>query len=152
VSYELKVERVLDATTEEVFEAFTDQEAMRQWFHGPDEPPGAVVEVTCDPRVGGEWIAVWGDDPEHLYRERNVFRVVEPPRRLAMDTTMTTPDGRRLDTTVDIRIDGVDGKTRVTVVQRGFPDAAVRDYFATHAWVGALERIQHHLTTRKDTR
>ncbi|MDG4820806.1 SRPBCC domain-containing protein [Asanoa sp. WMMD1127] len=149
MSHELKVERVIDATVEEVFGAFTDQEAMREWFRGPDDPPDMVVEVTCDPRVGGRWVAAWGDSPEQLYRETNVFRVVDPPHRLAMTTTTTTPDGQRLDTDVDIRLTPRDGKTLVTVVQSGFPEAEVRDYFQTYAWVGTLDRIEHHLRNRK---
>ena len=32
MSYELRVERLIDATPEEVFDAYTDPEAMRVWF------------------------------------------------------------------------------------------------------------------------
>jgi uncharacterized protein YndB with AHSA1/START domain len=145
MSHELKVERVINATAEEVFAAFTDQEAMRQWYRGPDDPPGMIVEVACDPRVGGAWVAAWGDHPDQVYRETNVFRIVDPPRRLAMDTRTTSPDGQHLDTDVDITFEPLGAKTRVTIVQRGFPEPGVRDYFQTHAWVGALDRIEHYL-------
>ena len=148
MTHELKVERIVNATPDEVFAAFTDQEAMRQWFRGPDDPADMIVEVDCDPRVGGEWVAVWGETPDQLYRETNVFRVVDPPRRLAMATTATAPDGQRLDTDVDITFEPVDGRTKVTIVQRGFPEPGLRDYFQTYAWVGMLDRVEHYLGVR----
>jgi uncharacterized protein YndB with AHSA1/START domain len=70
-----------------------------------------------------------------------VFQVVDRPRRLVMATTSTTPDGDRLDTTVEVTFEEQDGKTRMTVVQRGFPTAEVRDYFARTAWQSVLEAI-----------
>ena len=145
MTYELTVQRVLDAPPAAVFEAFTDEAAMREWYRGPDDPPDAIVEVTCDPRVGGRWVAAWGDSPEAVFRETNVFTVVDPPHRLAMSSSASTPDGQTLDTEVEITFEEYGDRTRVTIVQRGFPAEEVRDYFATHAWVGALERIAHYL-------
>jgi uncharacterized protein YndB with AHSA1/START domain len=149
MTYELKVERILTATAEEVFDALTDAEAMRQWFRGPDDPPDMIVEVSCDPRVGGTFVAAWGETADRIYRETNVFTVVERPRQLAMRTTTTSPEGDRLDTEVDIRLEERDGRTRVTIVQRGFPQAEVRDYFAGYAWPGALDRIERYLRERE---
>jgi uncharacterized protein YndB with AHSA1/START domain len=145
MTHELRVERVLNVTADEVFDAFTDAEAMRQWFRGPDDPPDMLVEVSCDPRVGGTMVAAWGETADQIYRETNTFTVVDRPRRLAMQTTTTSPDGGRLDTETEITFEESGGKTRVTVVQRGFPEAEVRDYFATYAWVGALDRIEWYL-------
>ena len=149
MTYDLTVQRVLDAPPTAVFEAFTDEEAMREWYRGPDDPPDAIVEVTCDPRVGGTWIAAWGDSPAEVFRETNVFTVVDPPRTLAMTSTTVAPDGRTLDTEVEITFEEYGDGTRVTVVQRGFPDAEVRDYFATYAWAGAFDRIAHYLEKEK---
>jgi uncharacterized protein YndB with AHSA1/START domain len=59
VSYQLAVERVFDASAEEVFEAFTSADAQRVWMRDADDPNG-ILETECDPRVGGEWVAAWG--------------------------------------------------------------------------------------------
>lgn len=100
MSYELKVQRVLDASADDVFEAITSVEAQRIWFRGSDQDPNMVVELECDPRVGGQWLQVWGPNPQEIYRELCVFTVVDRPRRLAMTSTMTSPDGQSIDTEV----------------------------------------------------
>lgn len=53
MSYQLAVERVFDASAEEVFEAFTNADAQRGWMRDADDPNG-ILETECDPRVGGE--------------------------------------------------------------------------------------------------
>jgi uncharacterized protein YndB with AHSA1/START domain len=149
MSYALTVVRVLEASAEVVFDAFTDAAAQRVWMQDPSDPD-AILETTCDPRVGGEWVAAWGASREALYRERNVFQVVDRPRRLVMATTSTTPEGYRLDTTTEVTFEEQHGKTRMTVVQSGFPTAEVRDYFASTAWPGALEALGTFVRTNKE--
>src|SRR5207247_4107880 len=103
MSYELRVERVLNATADEVWAAYTDAEAAKVWFKlGPDGPNDSIVEITNDLRVGGEWNAAWGDSPGRLFRERGVYQVVDRPRRLLMAHTGWTPDGESMDTTVEV--------------------------------------------------
>ena len=46
MSYELRVERLIDATPEEVFDAYTDPEAMKVWFTILNE--GMIVENEID--------------------------------------------------------------------------------------------------------
>jgi uncharacterized protein YndB with AHSA1/START domain len=140
VSHELRVERVIEASAEDVFDAFTNTEAQKVWMQDSSDP-GGIMETECDPRVGGRWVAVWGPSRDELYHETNVFQVVDRPRRLVMTTTSTSPDGASLDTTTEVTFEEQDGKTRMTVVQRGFPTAEVRDYFQTTAWPGALEAL-----------
>jgi uncharacterized protein YndB with AHSA1/START domain len=140
VSYELTVERVIQAPAEVVFDAFTDADAQRAWLQDPDDPD-AILETWCDLRVGGAWVVAWGPSRDELYRETNLFQVVDRPRRLVMVTTSTTPDGARLDTSTEVTFEEQDGKTRMTVVQRGFPTAEVRDYFASTAWANVLEAV-----------
>jgi len=148
VSYQLAVERVFDASAEEVFEAFTNADAQRVWMRDADDPNG-ILETECDPRVGGEWVAAWGPSRDELYRETNVFQVVDRPRRLVMTTTSSTPDGFTIDTRTEVTFEERDGRTRMTVVQSGFPTAELRDYFQTTAWPGALEALNVFITKEK---
>jgi uncharacterized protein YndB with AHSA1/START domain len=152
VSYELTVERVIEAPAEVVFDAFTDADAQRAWMRDPDDPD-AILETRCDLRVGGTWVVTWGPSRDELYRETNLFQVVDRPRRLVMTTTSTTPDGARLDTSTEVTFEEQAGKTRMTVVQRGFPTAEVRDYFASTAWANvleALDRFVHERSSQDD--
>jgi uncharacterized protein YndB with AHSA1/START domain len=146
MSYELRVERVFNATAEEVFEAYTDAEAAKVWFRlGPDGPDDSIVEITNDLRIGGEWNAAWGDSPDRLFRERGVYQVIERPRRLVMASTGWSPDGESLDTMIEVTFEDLGDKTRMVVVQSGFPTEEVRDFFSTVAWIGAFERIERYL-------
>ncbi len=145
MSYQLTVERVFEASAQEVFDAFTSAEAQRVWMRDPDDP-NAILETECDPRVGGRWVAAWGPSRDELYRETNVFEVVDRPRRLVMATTSSTPDGFTLDTRTEVTLEEHDGRTRMTVVQSGFPTAELKDYFRTTAWPGALEALHAYLT------
>jgi uncharacterized protein YndB with AHSA1/START domain len=146
MTYELRVERLIAATPEEVFEAYTNPEAMKIWFQLLGEP--MIVENEVDLRVGGKWVSAWGFTPDQLFRETNVFEVVDRPHRLVSKSTGSTPDGLTLDTDVEVTFQEQDGKTLMTVVQRGFPDEDMRDFFATQAWIGAFDRLEAYFATR----
>ena len=73
-TYDLVAEQLLDATDEDVFDAYTDADAGRTGFAGG---PDWDVDVACDLRVGGVWsirkcTTGWGgvsrDEPVHLGR------------------------------------------------------------------------------------
>jgi uncharacterized protein YndB with AHSA1/START domain len=148
VSFQLTVERVFEASAEEVFDAFTSADAQREWLRDPDDP-NAILETECHPRVGGQWVTAWGPSRDELYRETNVFEVVDRPRRLVMATSSSTPDGFTLDTRTEVTFEEHDGMTRMTVVQSGFPTAELRDYFQSTAWPGALEALHAYITKEK---
>jgi uncharacterized protein YndB with AHSA1/START domain len=147
MSFELKVQRVMDASAEEIFEALTSTEAQRIWFRGAEQDPSHIVEIECDPRVGGQWLQVWGPNPQEVYRELCVFTVVDPPHRLAMTSNMTGPDGDSIDTEVDIRLEEAEGKTRVTILHSAIPTAELRDFLATMAWQGFFDRVEWYVTS-----
>ena len=146
MTYELRVERLIAATPDEVFEAYTNPEAMKIWFQLLGEP--MIVENEVDLRVGGKWVSAWGFTPDQLFRETNVFEVVDRPHRLVSKSTGSTPDGLTLDTDVEVTFQEQDGKTLMTVLQRGFPDEDMRDFFATQAWIGAFDRLEAYFATR----
>jgi uncharacterized protein YndB with AHSA1/START domain len=121
----VEVSRVVDATPEEVFDAFTDpdgQEAM----YGQDDP-GWVVRSQCDLRVGGAWTVDFGPSPGELYRHRHVFEVIDRPRRLLTSTTETRLDGSTLRFETEFTFEARDKKTLMTMTQRGIPTAELRE-------------------------
>jgi uncharacterized protein YndB with AHSA1/START domain len=60
-------------------------------------------------------------------RHTHVFRVLERPRRLVVDTTETRLDGSNLQFEVEFTFEAKEGKTLMTMMQRGFPTAELRD-------------------------
>jgi uncharacterized protein YndB with AHSA1/START domain len=147
MTYELKAERLIDATPEEVFDAYTDPEQMKGWFTILD--PGMIVENVIDLRVGGTWESSWGFSPEEMFRESQTFEVVDRPHRLVSRSTGSSPDGQSQDTRVEVTFQDEGGKTLMTIVQNGFEDESSRDFFATTAWEGFFDRIAAYLASRK---
>ena len=146
MSHELKVERLIDAAPGEVFDVFVDADAQKEWYRDP-EHPGGIVETECDARVGGLWTSAWGPGEDELYREICVFRVVDRPRHLVMSCTATAPDGRSLETEVEVTFEEEGHRTRMTVVQRGFPTPELRDIIGG-GWPVALEQLERSVLTR----
>ncbi|MEV0627677.1 SRPBCC family protein [Nonomuraea wenchangensis] len=141
---QLCLSRVLPATPEEVFDAYTDAEKQKIWFSILDETPG-FVEIEVDLRVGGRQTAVWGPDADTLFRETQTFLVIDRPHRLVTESTGVSPDGMTMTTTVEVTFAEHEGGTLLTVVQSGFPAAEMRDFFVREVWAGALDRIETYL-------
>jgi uncharacterized protein YndB with AHSA1/START domain len=137
VSRDLRLERVFDAAPEVVFDAFTDPEAQRELYA---DAPDWVVESEIDLRVGGRWTIVFGPPDGPPARERCVFTVVDRPRRLAYDSTMTMPDGTGFDTGMLVTFEEEDGRTRLTIVQSDFPSDKLRDEIAG-GWPSILDGL-----------
>jgi len=145
---DLVLERVLPATPEEVFDAYTDAEKQKIWFTILDEQPG-IVEIEVDLRVGGIQTAVWGPSRDELFRETQTFLEIDRPHRLVTSSTGSDPSGMEMTTRIEIDFlpEGEDA-TRMVIRQSGFPTPEIRDFFATMVLVGALDRIEAFLVRR----
>ena len=141
MTYDLTLERLIDASPEEVFDAFTDPAAHREWFR---DSPDSEVESSVDLRVGGEWETSFGPAGSVPYRETNVFSAVDRPSRLAYTSTFTMPDGSSFDTDLVVTFEGRDDKTLMTIVQTGFEREAERDAHQG-GWPGFIDRLEQHL-------
>ena len=144
MSSELRLERVYDAAAEVVFDAFTDPEAQQELYA---DAPDWIVESECDLRVGGRWSIVFGPPGETPARETNLFQVVDRPRRLDYASTMTLPDGSSVDTHMQVTFEEEDGRTRMTIIQRGFPTLKLRDDFAG-GWPSILDGLGRVVSAR----
>ena len=144
-THTLQMSRFLPATPDEVFDAYTDAEKQKIWFSILETEPG-IVEIEVDLRVGGQQTAAWGASRDELFRETQIFRVIDRPNRLVTTSTGSTPDGQTMTTEIEVTFTEQDGGTLMSVVQSGFPTAELRDYFSTYAWVGAFDRIEAYLT------
>ena len=141
---ELRITRVLPATPEEVFDAYTDAEKQKIWFSILDERPG-IVEIDVDLRVGGTQTAVWGPDADTLFRETQTFLEIDRPHRLVTESTGSSPDGMTMTTRIEITFEAQGDQTLMRVWQTGFPVPEIRDFFVDEVWNGALARITAYL-------
>jgi uncharacterized protein YndB with AHSA1/START domain len=125
MSHDIEVARLIDATPEEAFDAFTSP-AGQEAFYGQDDP-GWVVQSRCELRAGAEWTVEFGPSPNELYRHHHVFEVIDRPRRLVLSTTETRLDSSTLRFQTTITFDARDEKTLMTMTQRGIPTAELRE-------------------------
>lgn len=144
-THTLTMSRFLPASPEEVFDAYTDAEKQKIWFSILETEPG-IVEIEVDLRVGGQQTAVWGPSRDELFRETQVFRVIDRPRRLVTTSTGSSPDGATMTTEIEVTFEAQADGTLMSVVQTGFPTLEMRDFFSQYAWVGAFDRIEAYLT------
>jgi uncharacterized protein YndB with AHSA1/START domain len=144
VIHDLTVERLLDSTPEVAFDAFVDPEAQHELYA---DAPDWIVHSECDLRVGGRWTVTFGPPGREPARESNVFEEVDRPRRLAFTSAMRMPDGTEIDTHVRVSFDLEDGKTRIRIVQRGFPSSQLRDDFES-GWGSIVEGLDRVVGSR----
>jgi uncharacterized protein YndB with AHSA1/START domain len=140
-TYGLTRERIIGADPAEVFDRYTDPEAAKTLFAGE---PGWFVEASTDLRVGGTWDITMGPTRAEAFSESNVFTEIDRPHSLSFGSTLTLPDRTRLERDVEARFaEAEHGKTLVTIVQKGFPSAELRDLVAGGVvrLLDALERV-----------
>ena len=125
MSEDVRFDREIDAAPERVFDTFTQQNGQEA-FYGTDEP-GWIVESECDLHVGGNWTVTFGPSRDELYRHEHLFGVIDRPRRLLVATTETRGDGSTLEFETEWIFEGHDGKTLMTMIQRGLPTAELRE-------------------------
>ena len=103
MSYELRIERLYDATPEQVFDAFVDP-ATQEQLHGAGQEGWTVQRCETDVRVGGTSTYAMGFNGVEPDVEVRVFSVVDRPRRLVFRHSMTVTEwgGRTVETEMTI--------------------------------------------------
>jgi uncharacterized protein YndB with AHSA1/START domain len=123
MSQDVRVARVINARPEVVFDAFTGQDGQAVFY----SEPGWSVQSECDLRVGGLWTVTFWPSRDELYRHDHIFRVIDRPSRLVVDTTESRPDGSVVEFEIEFLFEAREGRTLMTMIQRGLPTAELRD-------------------------
>lgn len=144
----LRLVHTFDAPRERVFAAWTDPDHFMQWMC----PTGYGLDrCELDVRPGGAW-RVHGFGPDGMrFAKSGVYLEVSKPERLVFtwahheDDTFDSRRGH--ETTVEIALRTVGGKTELTLVQGPFVDAA---NFAGHreGWKGCFDKLGAFLAGR----
>jgi uncharacterized protein YndB with AHSA1/START domain len=152
MTHELRIERVLDAPPELVFDTLVDPAAQEDLYNGQVEGWG-LLSWEMDLRVGGTWTIVFGpeDGSGEPDRLNSVFTEVDRPRRLSYDVSMFVGEwGRTVDSSVTYTFEERDGGTLLTIVQSGFETKEVRDAYldGVPGFLDSLERVVASRTAR----
>ena len=144
-SLKVHVSRVLRASRERVFDAWTKPEQMRQWMG----PAGwQVPELEADARVGGKYRIVYRGTPaptekdphpvERTGASRGTYLDVVPHELIRYSWVADWAPGE--DTVVTIRLSEVDGGTLLQLTQETFKQAEIA---AMHSmgWTASLGKL-----------
>jgi len=137
----LTITRVLPASRQAVFAAWTTAESVRQWMC-PEAVSIPLAEL--DARVGGAFrveMLVAGERVVHT----GVYREIRPPEKLVF--TWTSKNTRHRDTLVTVELRALGVETELTLTQALLPD---EDATRQHArgWAQIVEHLAAYLETR----
>jgi uncharacterized protein YndB with AHSA1/START domain len=113
VTNELSLVRILDATPDKVFRAWTEPELLKRWF---TPPPWTVASAELDVRPGGANLIVMRSPEGEEFPNRGVYLEVVKNERLVMTDAYTRawqPSSKPFMTAV-ITFENEAGKTRYT--------------------------------------
>jgi uncharacterized protein YndB with AHSA1/START domain len=134
------VRRRIQATREELFDAWTDAEGMSHWMC-----PGDVIsaEVKIEPRVGGSLLIIMRN-PKESFEHRGEFRVFDRPSKLVftwtaknLPPTLVTVDFVELSAT----------ESELVLIHEEFADKAVRDQYQG-GWGKIAAELESYLGRR----
>ena len=119
------MERTFDAPAQRVFDAWTNPEVLRRWWHVERDWETTVAEV--DLRVGGAVRVVMRDPQKDAeYGGGGQYLEVDPPRRLVFTWFWDGNDTRQL---IEIDFEETGGVTTVRFTHRDLWDEeAVRSH------------------------
>jgi uncharacterized protein YndB with AHSA1/START domain len=137
----LSLQRRYPVAPEKVWRAWTDPQALKQWW-GPGGPE-AVSLVQLDVRVGGRFRIVFGGPQGDEHEVQGTYKEVVANRRLAFTWTWprTTPERESL---VTITFKPAAGGTELEFVHAQHFDEKVRDGHL-RGWTEAFVKLEHYL-------
>lgn len=109
--------RLVPASVEVVYRAWTDPLEMSKWFYVGDE---WKADVVADVRVGGRFRIDMHTPSGDRLVSQGTYLELDPPHRLKMTWTSYAVT----DTTVTIDLEPVGQGTRLTLTHEGLPDPA----------------------------
>jgi uncharacterized protein YndB with AHSA1/START domain len=137
--FELHLERVIPASRERVFAAWTQPELLARW----SAPEGLTIpEGELDLRVGGRWRVLMVQPDGTRHEAFGVYRVIDPPARLVYSHQWVIGDGPDASPETELTVEFHDeGEgTRVVLRQTGFEAEGARDSHG-EGWTSALGNL-----------
>lgn len=149
---ELIVIRMLDAPREKVWRAFREPDALKQWW---GQPNGATMpSCKVDFRVGGSLHCKIAppDGPEIWFKW--IYREIVEGERLVLEQHLSDETGRELDSptrpasTITLRFEDVNGKTKLTIMHVGMASELYPIEMFKEGWLQSLDRLADSLIHR----
>ena len=154
---ELVIERVFDAPRELVWKAWTEPEAMMQWW-GPKGFTSPHYEI--DLRVGGKFLGCMQSPEFNEGRPiwvTGLYREIVPLERIVVTDSFADEHGNvvpashygmegdfPLEMLITVTFEDLGGKTKMTLRHSGFPAGEHRDG-ANQGWSESFDKLAEYL-------
>jgi len=136
---ELRVERLIPAPPERVFELWTDPKLLARWF-GPEGY--TVPKHAMDVRPGGAWHTTLLAPDGTVRNVGGVYRAIEKPKRLVLTWGWVDAAGTRgHETEITVTFAPAPGGTRLVLCQREFESANARDLHGI-GWNSTFNKLE----------
>lgn len=113
LAYEAKVERLINAPAEAVFDAFVSEAAQAQWF---TEPADRVIALVVEPHVGGRWAVEFEHEGER-FSWAGTFTEVDRPHRFSAALENVHPGDAPFPSTFTVTCEPRGDQTFLTVTE-----------------------------------
>jgi uncharacterized protein YndB with AHSA1/START domain len=134
----LRLERVIRASPERVFAAWTQPDQLSLW----SAPKGLhIAEGEMDLRPGGAWRVVMMEPGGARHEAFGTYREVSPPHRLVYTHAWKQAGGPSPETTLTVEFLADPAGTRVVLTQEGFGSPESRDGHEG-GWSSALDNLE----------
>jgi uncharacterized protein YndB with AHSA1/START domain len=128
---ELRIERMIPASIEDVFAAWTDPNEIAQWFS-----PTGLARVEADVRIRGTFRLTMLGEGVRIDHEGE-YLAIEPPRLLSF--TWRSPYTEGVDSRVTVTLEPDGDATRLLLVHDRLPDQAAESHRG--GWESILGRL-----------
>jgi uncharacterized protein YndB with AHSA1/START domain len=134
----LRLERLIPSSPEVLFALWTEPAQLLRWW----APEGYEPSVhSLDTRPGGGWRITLRRPDGGVIAMSGVYRVVEPPRRLAFTWAWEDENGARgHETDVTVSFEATPGGTRLMLLQQRFESKHARDNHNV-GWSSCFDRL-----------
>lgn len=136
----LQINRTFSAPRERVFRAWTEPEALKQWFVPGEEVFTASAEV--DLRVGGKYRLVMQSSTGERYIAAGTYREIRFPEKLVFTWSFEGSDMG--ETLVSLEFHDRGGSTELVLTHEFFPNKEQRDRH-NMGWNSCLDHLASSL-------
>jgi uncharacterized protein YndB with AHSA1/START domain len=134
----LRLERLMPSSPEVLFALWTEPAQLLRWW-APEGYEPAVDRL--DVRPGGRWRTTLRRPDGSVLAMSGIYRIVEPPRRLAFTWAWEDENGARgHETEVTVSFEATPGGTRLMLLQQPFESKQARDSH-TVGWSSSFDRL-----------
>ncbi|HRJ86037.1 MAG TPA: SRPBCC domain-containing protein [Ignavibacteria bacterium] len=147
---ELRITRTFNASKEQVWHAWSDEEHFKQWW-GPKE--FTCPDCTLDFTVGGKWLASMMDSQGVKIWATGVYKEIIPFEKIVftdcfadeksnvISSEVYGMKGVPMEMLVTVLLKDIGGKTEMTIIHEGLPEGDLRKG-ANTGWNTSIDKME----------